>query len=121
MIKIKETVLESVCIAARNVYPNEFISMLGKNKENEINELVVFPAVYGRNFSSIRTDLIPFDRSIIGTIHSHPNRNNNPSQGDLKVFSALGEIHLIICWPFNLDNIKSFNRQGKEINSEAVK
>ncbi len=121
MPKIKETVLESVCLAARKVYPNEFISMLGTNEKEEIFELVMLPAVYGRNFSSVRTDLIPFDRKIVGTIHSHPSKNNNPSQGDLKVFSALGKIHLIICWPFNLDNIKAFDKTGKEIKLEAIK
>lgn len=121
MVKIKESVLESIVLAAKKVYPDEFISMLGKNKEGEIIELVVFPAVYGKTFSSIRVDLIPFDRTIIGTIHSHPGKNNNPSQGDLKVFGALGKIHLIICWPFNLDNIKGFNEKGKEIKLEVIK
>ena len=121
MVKIKESVLESVVLAAKNVYPDEFISMLGKNKENEIIELVVFPAVYGKNFSSIRIDLITFEKNIVGTIHAHPSRNNNPSQGDLKVFSALGEIHLIICWPFNLDDIKGFDRKGKEVKLEVIK
>lgn len=120
MVKIKESVIESICLASRNVYPNEFISMLGKNKENEIFELVMLPAVYGKNFSSIRTDLIPFDKNIIGTIHSHPSKNNNPSQGDLKVFSMLGKIHLIICWPFNLEDIKAFDREGKEIQIEKI-
>jgi len=121
MIKIKEQVIESITLAAKSVYPDEFISMLRRNKENEITELVIFPAVYGKNFSSIRTDLIPFDKSIVGTIHSHPSNNNNPSQGDLKVFSALGEIHLIICWPFNLDNLKGFDRKGKETEIEVVR
>jgi len=120
MVKIKESVVESICIAAKNVYPNEFISMLGKNRENEIFELVMLPAVYGKNFSSIRTDLIPFDRNIIGTIHSHPGRNNNPSQGDLKVFSMLGKIHLIICQPFEPENIKGFDEKGKEIQIEKI-
>jgi len=121
MPKIKEEVLESVMLASRKVYPNEFISMLGKNKQGEIFELVMLPAVYGRNFSSIRTDLIPFDKNIVGTIHSHPSKNNNPSQGDLNVFSRLGKIHLIICWPFNLEDIKAFNEQGKKIELEVIK
>ncbi len=120
MHKIKKSVLESILMASRKVYPNEFISMLGKNEKEEVDELVVLPAVYGKNFSSIRTDLIPFDSKIIGTIHSHPSPNNNPSSADLNVFSVLGKIHLIICWPFNLDNIKSFDETGKEITIEII-
>ncbi|MBU2100781.1 Mov34/MPN/PAD-1 family protein [Candidatus Micrarchaeota archaeon] len=121
MHKIKKIVLQSICIAAQRVYPNEFISMLGKNEKEEVFELVMLPAVYGRNFSSIRTDLIPFDKNIVGTIHSHPSKNNNPSSADLNVFSRLGKIHLIICWPFNLEDIKAFNEQGKKIELEVVK
>ncbi len=121
MIKIKEIVLESIMLASKKVYPNEFISMLGTNKKKEINELVVFPAVFGKNFSSIRFDLIPFDSSIIGTVHSHPTPNNNPSQEDIKVFEATGKIHLIISWPFNLNTIKAFNQNGKEIGFEVIK
>jgi len=120
MFRIKETVLESISLAAKNVYPNEFISMLGKGEKEEITELVVLPAVYGRNFSSIRVDLIPFDNKVVGTVHSHPGRNNTPSSGDLKVFSALGKIHLIICWPFNITDIKAFNREGKKVEIEIM-
>jgi proteasome lid subunit RPN8/RPN11 len=120
MNEIKKSVLESISLAAKKVYPNEFISMLGKNEENEISELVVLPAVYGENFSSIRVDLIPFDKSIVGTVHSHPSASNEPSQGDLKVFSALGKIHLIICWPFNLSNIRAFSAKGKEIKLKVI-
>jgi len=121
MVKIKEDTIESIALAAKEVYPNEFISMLGTNEKKEISELVIFPAVYGKNYSSIRADLIPFDRNIIGTVHSHPSTNNFPSQGDLKVFSALGKIHLIICWPFNLNNIKGFDSKGNEVKIEAIK
>lgn len=120
MHKIKKQVIESITMAAKTVYPKEFISMLGKNEKEEINELVILPAVYGKNFSSMRTDLIPFDSKIVGTIHSHPSPNNNPSSADLKVFSALGKIHLIICWPFNLDNIKAFDSKGKETELEII-
>ncbi|MFH1663374.1 MAG: Mov34/MPN/PAD-1 family protein [archaeon] len=121
MAKIKETAIESIIIASKQVYPNEFISMLGVNEKNEITELVIFPSVYGKNYSSIRADLMPFDRSIVGTIHSHPSPNNFPSAGDLKVFSALGKIHLIICWPFNLNSIKAFDSKGKETILEVIR
>ncbi len=121
MHKIKKHVIESIREAAKKVYPNEFISMLGVNEKNEINELVMFPAVFGKSFSSIRSDLIPFDRKIVGTIHSHPSRNNNPSSADLKVFSSLGKIHLIICWPYNLGDIKAFDSEGKQTTIEEIK
>jgi len=51
--QIKKQTLESIIMAARNVYPNEFFSMLG-GKNRTIEELVVVPATYGEDFSSYR-------------------------------------------------------------------
>jgi len=115
MWKIKGKTAESISIAAQNTYPNEFMALLGGNKkEKKVEELVVLPAIYGKNFSSLRTDLVPFDSSILGSVHSHPSKNNFPSNADLGVFAATGEIHLIIAYPFGIENIRAFARNGKE-------
>lgn len=121
MLKIKSSVIESIILAARNTYPDEFLSLLGVDKEGVISELVVLPATYGKRFSSIMTYLIPFDKSIMGSVHSHPSASNRPSGGDLRVFSRLGRIHFIICFPFNLNTIKAYNVKGKELDYETVK
>jgi proteasome lid subunit RPN8/RPN11 len=115
MYCLKKSAAESICEAAKNVYPNEFISMLGGDKKTKtINELVLLPATFGRNFSSIATYLAPIDSSIIGSVHSHPGRFNYPSRGDLGSFSKMGEIHLIISYPFNISNIRAYYVSGKE-------
>ena len=98
MYSIKEGVVESIIVASRNVYPAEFISMLG-GKNKVIEELVVLPAEFGQDFSTIRFDLAPFDKSIMGTVHSHPNENNNPSRADLDTFRRTGQVHIIIGYP----------------------
>ena len=116
MWKIKKETIESICIASRNNYPNEFLSFLGGNKEKKvINELVVLPAIYGKSFATVDLLAMPFDKGIIGTIHSHPSPNNYPSLADSKMFSARGEIHLIAGYPFNPENIRAFNRKTEEI------
>ncbi len=121
MIKIKSATIETIINSARNVYPNEFIALLGvSGNENVIDELVMVPATYGRNYSSIKTWLVPFDKGIVGSIHSHPNVSNSPSKGDLRAFAKFGDIHFIISYPYNLESLNVFNVRGKELEFEVV-
>ena len=116
---IKRGCLESIIIAARNVYPQEFFSMLG-GKNKGIEELVVVPAVFGDDFSSYRLDLVPMDRSIIGTVHSHPSPANYPSDADLDSFEKFGEVHLIISYPYDFNTIRAFDDKGKKLSLRVV-
>ena len=114
MYSIKSETLESILLACRNVYPDEFFSMLG-GKDKVIDELVIVQAEFGDGFSSWRQDLVPFDKSIIGTVHSHPNGNAMPSRADLRAFRTVGEIHLIAGYPYTLNNLNAFDNKGKKI------
>lgn len=121
MFKIKRATIESIIIAARNTYPDEFLALIGDGgNSGVIDELVVLPATYGKNFASLRTDLVPFDSSVKGSVHSHPSINNFPSAADLNIFPALGEIHLIIAYPFNYDTLRASDIKGREIKFEIV-
>ncbi|MBI4043226.1 MAG: Mov34/MPN/PAD-1 family protein, partial [Candidatus Diapherotrites archaeon] len=93
MWRIKQSLLESIMHASKNVYPDEFISLLAvKNDASLLEELVIVPSEYGEAFSSLRSDLIPFDSRIVGTIHSHPSGKGHPSSEDLNAFSRMGSI-----------------------------
>ncbi|HZX34786.1 MAG TPA: Mov34/MPN/PAD-1 family protein [archaeon] len=116
---IKSAALESITEAAKNVYPNEFFSLLG-GKNKTIEELVVVPAIYGKDFSSYRLDLVPFDSGIIGSVHSHPSPASFPSKADLSSFERKGEIHLIIGHPYTFNTISAFDRKGGSVRLEVV-
>ena len=118
-MKIKKSAIENICDAARNTYPNEFIALLG-SKDGVIEELVVLPATYGRNFSSLRIDLLPPDSSVVGNIHSHPSPNATPSKADIHVFRKTGQMHLIIAYPFSSESIKAYNAEGNSIELEVI-
>lgn len=121
MIRIKSATVESIIDSARNVYPNEFIALIGDGDNDKvIDELVMVPSVYGRDFSSMQMHLVPFDKSILGSVHSHPGRYNRPSKGDLMAFGSFGDIHFIISYPFNLGSLRAFNLKGKELEYEVV-
>src|SRR3989344_9149431 len=111
-MKIKKFVLEDLLLGARNTFPNEFFALLGE-KNGVIEEFVLVPSVYGKTHAIWRRDLVPLDKSIVGSFHSHPSSNNNPSSADLRSFSSMGKIHLIAGHPFEPENVKAFDAKGK--------
>ena len=115
MFKIKEAVIESILLATKASFPNEFFALLGGEKEQKIiDELVIVPVIQGDKFVLIKEHLIPFDSRIIGSIHSHPSKNARPSKADLKQFSRKGLIHLIVGFPYDLNSIKCYDFNGIE-------
>ncbi len=120
MVAIKKATLEALLLAAKNTYPDEFIALLSSTKGKAIDEFVLLPATYGEDFSSIRTDLMPYDSSIRGSVHSHPGPYARPSRADLCAFKEMGEIHLIIAAPFNFNSVKAFNANGSETKIKVV-
>ena len=116
MVSIKKATLEALILAARNTYPDEFIALLSSKKENKIiDEYVLLPSTYGKTFSSIRMDLLPYDDQVLGIIHSHPSTSAMPSRADKRAFKKMGEIHLIIANPFTLESVNAFNKDGEII------
>lgn len=121
MWKLKSYVAESIISAARQTYPDEFLALLGgKRDEKVIEEIVVVPAVYGKNFSYLRNDLIPFDSTILGSVHSHPGYSNMASANDLISFPKMGEIHIIISYPFTINSMRLFDLKGRDLVFEVI-
>lgn len=107
---------ESIVIASKKNHPNEFMAFLASKKKNKvIDEIVVVPTFSDSLSASIRTDLLPFDKTIVGTVHSHPSGTSQPSKADLKTFNRTGKIHFIISAPYTLKQLKAFNFKGGKI------
>ena len=122
MATIKRGTLEAVVLAAKNTFPNEFLALLSSKRKGSkvVDEFVLLPSTYGRTYSSIRLDLLPYDSKVLGSVHSHPGPSASPSRGDLRAFKMLGEIHLIIAKPFNFGSVRAFDSAGKEVELEVV-
>ena len=120
-LQITYSLVENILHSAQHTFPDEFLALLGGDQETRIvNELVVVPATFGKNFSSLRSDLIPFDPKIIGSIHSHPSDSNEPSAGDLQSFARLGKYHLIVAYPYRVDCIVGYDSGGKRLELEIL-
>ena len=121
MYSIKKEVIGAFIEAAKHTFPQEFIGMLGGKKEEKIvDELIIVPAVFGDTFSTIQMHLVPFDPNYVGTAHSHPSHSNMPSRQDIKTFSKTGQIHLIACHPFDLNNLQAFNQKGENVKIKII-
>ncbi len=120
MWKIKGSVIEDLLIGAKASYPKEFASLLGGNKKEEIIEEFVVPQMEtGINFADVNLLAVPFDETIIGSIHSHPNGRPVPSSADKRFFTRYF-INAIIGWPFKKENIKFYSANGKETEVNIV-
>ena len=117
-VSLAKQLFQAILEGARNLYPREVILLLrGRKGRNliEITDLVVPPlANYGRGFADIKLHMMPMDFSIMGTVHSHPSGNVNPSSTDLNHF--IGVVLMITAYPFNDEkNVAIYNRDGRRL------
>ena len=120
MVKIKRKLIETIAEASRNVYPEEFIGLLRKNRKGEVATLLLIPlSTFGEDFSEIRGDMLPMNLRDCGSVHSHPDSDARPSDQDLVVFQK-GEVNLIIGYPYNEKTMRAYDSDGKRLSIEIV-
>jgi proteasome lid subunit RPN8/RPN11 len=92
-----------------------------KKTELKISEVLVPPlATHGANFADVRLHMLPMDFSIIGTVHSHPSGNLNPSHTDLN--HVFGIVLMIVGFPFADErNAAVYNRSGEKLPLQIIK
>ena len=117
-ISISAELLDSIFEGAKRLYPKETILLLrGKKNKDEIrvSDLVVPPlAVYGYGFANLPFHRLPMDFSVVGTVHSHPSGNINPSTADLNNF--FGRALMIVGFPFaSTQNVAVYNSKGEKL------
>jgi proteasome lid subunit RPN8/RPN11 len=120
-VQIKKGVLDELLQACRNTHPNEFFAFLGSADKKVVDEYIVVPLFYQAPDSiSYRTDLLPFDLSVIGSIHSHPSHNPYPSRADNNSFFQRGQYHIIITYPYNYGSIYAYSKESNPLRIEIV-
>jgi proteasome lid subunit RPN8/RPN11 len=101
-VSIPRSLLDTILAGAKQLYPREsFLLLRGKKSKGviTISDLVIAPfAVHGRGFASYPTHMLPMDFSVVGTVHSHPSGNINPSSVDLN--HLFGRILMIVGYPY---------------------
>lgn len=113
---IPRGVLELILHASRSSYPNEFGAMI-RGEGNKVKELLLLPGtLQGRKSASFRLEMLPLDSKSIGVVHSHPSGNNHPSEADLRMFSKVGNVNLIVRYPYqSVADVAAYNSKGETL------
>ena len=122
-VSVSAELLNWIFEGAKRLYPKEtFLLLRGKNSKNEIHvsDLVVPPlTVYGYGFANFPFHMLPMDFSLVGTVHSHPSGNINPSSVDLNHF--FGRILMIVSFPFaSAKNVAVYDSKGEKLRLQVT-
>ena len=122
-VSISAELLDSIFEGAKRLYPKEtFLLLRGKKSRNEVrvSDLVVPPlAVYGYGFAHLPFHMLPMDFSIVGTVHSHPSGNINPSNVDINHF--FGRVLMIVGFPFaSEENVAVYDSKGEKLQFQVT-
>lgn len=123
VVSMSAELLNSIFEGAKRLYPKEtFLLLRGKKHKDEIHvsDLVIPPlAVYGYGFANLPFHMLPMDFSVVGTVHSHPSGNINPSSVDLNHF--FGRILMIVGFPFTgVRNVAVYDSKGDKVQFQVV-
>ncbi len=116
-MRIKKEVLEKILALCKEAYPNEVAGILLGT--DTVNDFVIMPGEYFEASVYVKTYNIPIYPNAAGTFHSHPGPPV-PSRADLDFFSKTGREHLIIGWPYNLENIRSYDSMGRRAPLQII-
>ncbi len=101
-VYIPQNLLDTILTGAKQLYPRESFLMLRGKKHKDViivSDLLIAPfSVHGRGFASYPSHMLPMDFSIVGTVHSHPSGNTQPSSVDLN--HLFGRILMIVGFPY---------------------
>lgn len=117
---IERGALRLIMAASREQHPREFGATLRAEK-GVITEIVLTPGtIAGDRHTFINYHMLPIDPSVVGTVHSHPSPNPEPSDADKRVFSAFGHTHIIIAHPYSEESWVAYDVHGDPIELEVV-
>jgi proteasome lid subunit RPN8/RPN11 len=117
MVAISKTALEFALGVSRELYPREFMGLL-RGKDDHISEILILPAtIWGEGFAQMHGMHIPADKTIIGSVHSHPSGDNMPSDTDSMEFGRSGSIHLILRHPYrSIMDVACYDSEGRRLD-----
>ena len=114
--KIKKELIEGIVELARESHPNEFASAL-RAKDYLIYELVLIPGTRSSNQSAVFSiGMLPPDKEIVGTVHSHPTPDPRPSGEDFFLFERYGGVHIIVAYPYEMRSWRAYDSSGNAID-----
>ncbi len=118
-MKIAFDTLKFILEVSKSSAPKEFAGMLSGDGD-VIKDVVIVPGTESSDESAVMQLFMLPNIHTIGTVHSHPSGNLNPSSADLELFDKKGRYHIIVGSPFTLSNWRCYNNRGETVELEMV-
>lgn len=116
-LSLSSDVQDGILSYSKGRHPNEAILILkGMSRGGRITAdgLVIPPFSHSDPMSAgFQYSSLPFDKSYIGTFHSHPSGSARPSVTDLLNFYGL--VSVIVAFPYDPEDIHAWDSSGKPI------
>lgn len=122
-VHIDQEVVDDMLDIAKGAYPNEFVAMLQGKVNDEIlhiDGLIFLPGETSNQGAVMNLFMMPLVDESVGSVHSHPGYDANPSGADLHFFSKNGLFHLIISMPYDENSIVAYNSFGERVDFMVV-
>jgi len=120
IVKIKRELLIGFLALCQAHHPKEFLGILKRDK-NVFTEFILPPgAITSKHSGVFFPSRLPISRYYQGTIHSHPSGNLYPSLQDLNSVFKGNRFHFIVGFPYSLNHIKCFDKNGTELHFKVI-
>jgi len=120
IVKVKKELLIGFLALCRAHHPKEFLGILKMDK-NIFTEFILPPGATTSQHSGVFfPGRLPTNRYYQGTIHSHPSGNLHPSLQDLNSIFKGYRFHFIVGFPYILNSIKCFDKNGTELQFKVI-
>lgn len=117
--KVKRELLTLIFAVSKDTHPHEFAGGL-KAEGDTLTELVIMPTQSGPTSAHMQLWSLPLDRTIVGTVHSHPGSIPFPSGADKELFSHFGHTHLIVAEPYRMGTWRAWDHNAQPVELEVV-
>ena len=114
-LEIARETLDFILEVSKSSHPLEFFGLLCA-EDDLITDVVFLPGTISSEKSAvIRREMIPMGLRSVGSVHSHPHRGSlRPSGQDLRIFTRMGEYHIITCYPYAEQDWRCYDARGEE-------
>ena len=117
---IKRELLHLLLKMGESQHPREFLAVLIE-KEGVIDEMELAPGtISGETSASFSPFMLPITMHVAGSAHSHPNGVLSPSKADLTFFPKIGKYHLIVGYPYTIDDWRCYTADGRPHKLEVI-
>lgn len=108
---IARDTLRFILEASASTAPREFAGLL-RAEGGIITEVLLVPGTESSEQGALlRLHMMPMMHTV-GTVHSHPSPNFEPSDEDLAMFSHTGLVHIIAGPPYNEKSWRCYDSSG---------